>query len=161
MKKVFLGMPVYGGYDPSFVSSLMHLLGKRPCPMVVRPCVGDSLVARARNRLAAQFLASQGFTQVANVRLGPLANNGGPTRTFLPMPGSPAIDFVITGCPPPSTDQRGALLVRPRVVVRSELEVQLSLAVLAGHLRGSPRNVSVGRKRYAVSQGTHSPGSPA
>lgn len=49
-----------------------------------------------------------GFTQVANVRLGPLANNGGPTRTFLPMPGSPAIDFVITGCPPPSTDQRGA-----------------------------------------------------
>ena len=58
MKKVFLGMPVYGGYDPSFVSSLMHLLGKRPCPMVVRPCVGDSLVARARNRLAAQFLAS-------------------------------------------------------------------------------------------------------
>lgn len=45
-----------------------------------------------------------------NVMLGPLANNGGPTLTHLPLPGSPAIDFgTNTGCP--STDQRG--LPRP------------------------------------------------
>ncbi|MFN8457153.1 MAG: choice-of-anchor Q domain-containing protein, partial [Anaerolineae bacterium] len=49
-----------------------------------------------------------GFNQVANVMLGPLANNGGFTQTHLPQPGSPAIDLVATGCPPPATDQRGA-----------------------------------------------------
>jgi hypothetical protein len=39
--------------------------------------------------------------------LGPLADNGGPTRTHLPGPGSPAIDGGTTsGCP--ATDQRGA-----------------------------------------------------
>lgn len=52
--------------------------------------------------------SSCGFTQVADMKLGTLGYNGGPTRTHLPLPGSPAIDFVITGCPPPSTDQRGA-----------------------------------------------------
>jgi len=56
--KLFLALPVYGGYHPHFVASLMHLIAHRPCEMVIRPCVGDSLVARARNRLAAQFLAS-------------------------------------------------------------------------------------------------------
>jgi hypothetical protein len=39
--------------------------------------------------------------------LGPLADNGGPTLTHMPQPGSPAIDFVAGGCPPPTTDQRG------------------------------------------------------
>ncbi len=37
--------------------------------------------------------------------LGPLANNGGPTLTHMPQPGSPAIDHGL-GCP--ATDQRGA-----------------------------------------------------
>ncbi len=49
-----------------------------------------------------------GFNQVANVMLGSLGNNGGPTQTHLPQPGSPAIDFVATNCPPPAADQRGA-----------------------------------------------------
>jgi uncharacterized repeat protein (TIGR01451 family) len=40
-------------------------------------------------------------------RLGPLADNGGPTATMSPQDGSPAIDRVASGCPPPSTDQRG------------------------------------------------------
>jgi hypothetical protein len=48
-----------------------------------------------------------GFNQVADIMLGPLANNGGFTQTHLPQPGSPAIDFVAAGCPPPATDQRG------------------------------------------------------
>lgn len=44
----------------------------------------------------------------ASPRLGPLAANGGPTRTLAPGPGSPAIDHggtPATGCP--ATDQRG------------------------------------------------------
>ena len=43
---------------------------------------------------------------VANVQLGPLANNGGPTLTRLPNAGSPALDKINPAlCPP--TDQRG------------------------------------------------------
>ena len=38
--------------------------------------------------------------------LGPLANNGGPTQTHLPLPGSPAIDHG-TDSGAPATDQRG------------------------------------------------------
>jgi hypothetical protein len=56
--KLFLGLPVYGAYNAHFVHSMFALIAQRPCPMVIRPCVGDSLVARARNRLCAQFLAS-------------------------------------------------------------------------------------------------------
>jgi hypothetical protein len=42
--------------------------------------------------------------------LGPLQNNGGPTLTYLPLPGSPAIDAdVSSGCNfTLTTDQRGA-----------------------------------------------------
>jgi LPXTG-motif cell wall-anchored protein len=44
-------------------------------------------------------------------KLGPLANNGGPTKTQLLLSGSPAIDGgVATGCP--KTDQRG--IARPQ-----------------------------------------------
>jgi hypothetical protein len=50
-----------------------------------------------------------GTPRTADPLLGPLANNGGPTATLLPQPGSPAIDagaaFGLT------TDQRG--LLRP------------------------------------------------
>ncbi|MGF1470997.1 MAG: choice-of-anchor Q domain-containing protein [Rubrobacteraceae bacterium] len=47
-------------------------------------------------------------TRVSNPRLGPLANNGGPTRTHALRSGSPALDRVARGeCPPPNTDQRG------------------------------------------------------
>jgi hypothetical protein len=49
-----------------------------------------------------------GFNQVADLGLGPLTDNGGPTLTHLPQAGSPALDFVALGCPPPATDQRGA-----------------------------------------------------
>ncbi len=41
-----------------------------------------------------------------NPKLGPLANNGGPTQTMALKAGSPAIDAV-QFCPPPKTDQRG------------------------------------------------------
>jgi uncharacterized protein YkvS len=44
------------------------------------------------------------------LRLGPLVDNGGPTLTHLPLPGSPAIEAGGLSCP--ATDQRGEL--RPR-----------------------------------------------
>jgi hypothetical protein len=39
--------------------------------------------------------------------LSALASNGGYTQTMPPNPGSPALDLVTSGCPPPSVDQRG------------------------------------------------------
>ena len=48
---------------------------------------------------------------VADAKLGPLANNGGPTMTHLPQAGSPAIDaaVMLSGI---TTDQRG--ITRPQ-----------------------------------------------
>ena len=40
-------------------------------------------------------------------KLGPLADNGGPTQTQALLSGSPAIDSGSPDCPPPETDQRG------------------------------------------------------
>jgi CSLREA domain-containing protein len=47
-----------------------------------------------------------------NPLLGPLQSNGGPTQTQAIARTSPARDAVTSGCPPPSTDQRG--VARPR-----------------------------------------------
>lgn len=45
---------------------------------------------------------------VADPRHGTLANNGGPTQTLAPAPGSPAIDVADTCAGTiPATDQRG------------------------------------------------------
>jgi CSLREA domain-containing protein len=49
---------------------------------------------------------------VADAMLGPLQDNGGPTETHDPLPGSPAIDAGSLDCPPPATDQRG--VARPQ-----------------------------------------------
>jgi hypothetical protein len=55
--------------------------------------------------------ASCAFTSIGSMnntdpRLGPLANNGGPTLTMALLPGSPAIDAGNTSLAP-ATDQRG------------------------------------------------------
>jgi hypothetical protein len=57
------------------------------------------------------FTAS-GDQQNTNPLLGPLADNGGPTKTQALLPGSPAIDAASPDCPPPFTDQRG--VARPQ-----------------------------------------------
>lgn len=44
---------------------------------------------------------------VADAMIGPLADNGGPTLSHMPLAGSPAINSGGPGCPTP--DQRGAL----------------------------------------------------
>lgn len=41
--------------------------------------------------------------------LATLANNGGPTQTHTLVAGSPAVDAVGAGCPPPVADQRGVM----------------------------------------------------
>lgn len=56
--KVFVGLPVYGGYHAHFVPCLLRLQGQAPCSLVIRSFPGDSLVSRARNRLAREFLAT-------------------------------------------------------------------------------------------------------
>ena len=40
-------------------------------------------------------------------QLAALAASGGQTATMVPLTGSPVIDAVTSGCPPPATDQRG------------------------------------------------------
>jgi CSLREA domain-containing protein len=50
--------------------------------------------------------STNGSQSNANPKLGPLASNGGPTKTMALLPGSPAIDAgADPGCP--ATDQRG------------------------------------------------------
>lgn len=46
-------------------------------------------------------------TGVTDPQLAPLANNGGPTLTHLPLPSSPAIDAGNPAVSAPATDQRG------------------------------------------------------
>jgi hypothetical protein len=50
---------------------------------------------------------TNGTPIVSNPQLGPLANNGGPTLTMLPQPGSAAFKAGVTGTGIPTTDQRG------------------------------------------------------
>lgn len=55
-----------------------------------------------------------------NPRLGPLANNGGPTQTLALLPGSPALDkaVVVSGL---ATDQRGLIRSRDADVIAGAL----------------------------------------
>lgn len=57
------------------------------------------------------FQASGCAGAALDPRLGPLADNGGPTKTLKPGAGSPALDRIPAGLGCPATDQRGA--VRP------------------------------------------------
>lgn len=62
--RLCLGLPVYGGYHPHFVPGLLQLLKEPPCHLRILPLVGDSLVARARNRIVANFLADEKSTHL-------------------------------------------------------------------------------------------------
>lgn len=73
------------------------------------PTNGSGGIADAGHNLSSD--ASCGFTasgsrNSADPRLGPLADNGGPTLTMALLPGSPAIDAADPAAAPP-TDQRG------------------------------------------------------
>ncbi len=111
--------------------------GAAPCPAFGGGLIGDGTTTLQNTIIAKQLaghdcsletVTSTGFnldsdntcqlTQpsdkpgASNPLLGPLQNNGGPTQTHALLPGSPAIDAVTGGCPPPVTDQRG--VARPQ-----------------------------------------------
>jgi hypothetical protein len=66
------------------------------------PSAGHNL----ESGMSCGFNSVVGDMQNTNPELGPLANNGGPTKTLALLPGSPAIDAASdTACPP--VDQRG------------------------------------------------------
>jgi uncharacterized protein (UPF0333 family) len=70
-------------------------------------CLGI-ITSRGHNLDSGSTCSFSGPGDLSNTdpKLGPLANNGGPTQTHALLPGSPAIDAgTNTGCP--ATDQRG------------------------------------------------------
>ena len=70
---------------------------------------------------------------IGNPQLGPLANNGGPTRTHIPMLGSSAINFGDPAfAPPPDADQRGLPRVSGSRVDIGAVETNYTLTATAG-----------------------------
>jgi hypothetical protein len=66
-------------------------------------------------------------------KLGPLANNGGPTLTRLPLDGSPVIDAGdVLFRPPPSSDQRGQSRVSGFAIDIGAVEKTQLAVVLSG-----------------------------
>ena len=53
------------------------------------------------------FTSGSGSFKTNSVRLGPLADNGGPTKTMKPAADSPALDRIPADADFPDTDQRG------------------------------------------------------
>jgi hypothetical protein len=96
------------------------LAGNRDSEGAASDCDPGTVTSDGHNllgpRAACDFAIRRNDLIGVNPRLGPLADNGGPTRTHLPLPGSPAIDaWEVAGvgadkdCP--RGDQRG--MVRP------------------------------------------------
>lgn len=83
-------------------------------------CGGTAPVSQGNNIETANScgLNSAGDMVGTDPLLGPLEDNGGatepPTETHRLLGGSPAIDAIASGCPPPSRDQRGESFTRPK-----------------------------------------------
>jgi hypothetical protein len=78
---------------------------------------GDVVLAGSHNLVGADPL------------LGPLADNGGPTLTHLPLPGSPVIDAGDPAIPsPPPADQRGLARIAGAAVDLGSVETGQALA---------------------------------
>lgn len=56
--KIFIALPCYWNVDPMFTQCLMKTIHGLKVPVVIRWCIGDSLVGRARNRLTREFLST-------------------------------------------------------------------------------------------------------
>jgi FkbM family methyltransferase len=56
--KILIALPVYHSMEAGFAKCLMALINEPPGDIMVRMCVGDSLVSRARNSLTRDFLRS-------------------------------------------------------------------------------------------------------
>jgi hypothetical protein len=119
--------------------------------LIEAPGTGDVTVTGANNRLGVDPL------------LAPLAHNGGPTLTHVPLPGSPAINAGNPAIPsPPATDQRGfARIVGPAVDLGSvevggnvlEIPALSQLGLLALGTLLVAAGVRRLRRAVAVSQG--------
>jgi CSLREA domain-containing protein len=92
-----------------------------------------------------------------SANLGPLAENGGPTKTMLPLPGSPAINAGSVSNLPPDTfdlnkngntaepllvDQRGLLRLVNAAVDIGAVEVNYALSATAGTPQSVPINTA-------------------
>lgn len=60
MARVFVGLPVMGGYYPQMVSSLLQVVQENPGghALCFKPYYNESLISRARSKIATEFLAS-------------------------------------------------------------------------------------------------------
>lgn len=56
--RVMIGLPIYQGVEPRFLSCLMQLIKSPPLPLQIEFTSGDSLISRARNSITAKFLDS-------------------------------------------------------------------------------------------------------
>jgi hypothetical protein len=101
----------------------------------------DSVLSNGFN-LIGQSDGSTGWNPSDNVgttanpvdaKLAPLANNGGPTQTMLPLPGSPLIDAGSNALIPAgvTTDQRGQQRIFNTTVDIGAVETQSSISVNA------------------------------
>lgn len=99
--------------------------------------VACSGITSLGHNLATDATCGATGTDLANTdaQLGPLADNGGPTRTHLPPLGSPAIDSVPVGTSglctaPATTDQRGVARPQGAACDRGAVEARLPLELL-------------------------------
>lgn len=73
---------------------------------------GNSQTSGSDIHLGGTWTGSDNLTSTTNLDLGPLQDNGGPTRTMLPGAGSTAIDAIPLQACSESVDQRG--IARPQ-----------------------------------------------
>lgn len=116
------GGGIHSAFDAGFAGLLNSLVARNSAPIgpdVLGGSDGETVSARFSliGDGSGSSITNTDGNQVGNVapnnspidpRLGPLANNGGPTRTHALESGSPALDAASTpDCP--TTDQRGVL----------------------------------------------------
>jgi len=96
-------------------------------------CFGTFIVSLGHNLAddASCGLTATGDLVVADAKLGPLADNGGPTETHALLTTSAAIDAASPGCPPPATDQRGVLRPQGAACDIGAFEVELAAPIPA------------------------------
>ena len=95
-----------GGIGVEDAPSTLVLANSIVAGNTARDCLADTggaIVSQGGNITGDEQCAAGA---VADPKLGPLQDNGGPTDTFALLAGSPAIDAAAPGCP--NVDQRGA-----------------------------------------------------
>lgn len=61
---VFVAVPCYGNVPADFMLCMMRMQANPPCNLTIKMVIGDSLVARARNTLAAEFIKCSDCTHI-------------------------------------------------------------------------------------------------